>query len=163
MKRRKFTKNLAKSSLLAFLLPSGLIFQGSRKDTVITLTVDTENINQENILSSVSLSDNQGGSGQNPIDYTTPIDPGTSVSWDGVPVNPDAGHKVLITRIQVKGEQGSKVLKKGRYTGNGRVNGNAKDNYTEGIDSYSISFKVIKGGDRPDDYILDPKLKMNPS
>ena len=162
MKRRKFTKNLAGSSILALFLPA-TVFQQGRKDTIITLTVDTENINQNNIPGSVSLSDNQGGSGQSPTDYTTPIDPGTRVSWDGVPANPDSGHKVLITQIEVKCDQGSRVLKKGRYTGRGRVNGNAKDNYVEGLDSYSISFKVIKGGGRPNDYVLDPKLKMNPA
>lgn len=141
-------------------ISAGLLEQG-RKDTIITVTVDAKNITQDNILDYVSLSDNQGGSGSSPTDYTTPVDPGKRITWEGKTLDPASEQKIIITRIRVKGDGDPAVLKKRSYAGNGRVRGNAR-NANSGVDAYNITFKIV-GGQRQREFTFDPKIKIKSS
>jgi hypothetical protein len=130
------------------------------KETIITVTVDTENITEDNVLDYVSLSDNQGGEGPNPTEYTTPVDPGERIKWQGEPADPYSDQKVKITKIVVKGDAPPSVLRSGSYRGLNVVRGRAKESSDGGVDSYSITFKIV-GGDRAREFTFDPKIKMS--
>lgn len=137
---------------------------GSKKNTIISVTVDTQQINEKNIDKHVVFSDDRGGPPQepgNPKDYVSIINPGMKVYWKGVAKDPQIGDSIEITDIKLKDSKGSwKLLDNvSSEQGNPGVKvGKIKNENIDGKESYSVSFR-IKG--RKSEFEVDPKLQMH--
>lgn len=130
-----------------------------KKDTVITVTVDTENINENNINDCVVFSDNRDDPPQaqgDPENYVSTVDKNMKAIWEGVSEN--GQDSVEITNVDLKGDGDSKILKDSNNSStNGVVEAKIKDKYTSEEESYTLTFTI--NGDTS--YPVDPKLKMS--
>lgn len=136
---------------------------GSKKNTIIKVTVDTQQINEENIDECVVFSDDRGGPPQepgNPKDYISFINPGMKVYWRGIAKDLKSGDSIEITDIKLKDSKGSwKLLDNvtSEEGNNGVKVGKIKDERIEDPEAYSVTFR-IKG--RKSEFEVDPKLQM---
>ena len=156
-------KNLILSAIL--LLSLSFLAQAQKKNSTITVVVDTENINQTNVAQMVTMYDDR--SNPSPIgnvqNFTTDVDGAKSVRWIGKPKNPSSGHKVLITLIEQKTvNPGDEVLVYRSNPGNsGKVKAKVKNNVQiNDIENYNIHFTIRKNGANYGPYIIDPKIKV---
>lgn len=133
---------------------------GEKKDTVITVTVDTEKINLQNIDQCVVFSDNRDDLPQQPGDpknYVSTVDKNMKAIWEGVSEN--GTDSVQITDIDLKSSDDPKILKDSHISStNGIVEAKIKDKYESGEEAYNLTF-TINNGDTS--YPVDPKLKMS--
>lgn len=133
---------------------------GDKKDTVITVTVDTEKINKNNIDQCVVFSDNRDDPPQNsndPENYVSTVDKNMKAIWEGVSKN--GKDSVQITNIDIKNGDQPKILKDSHITSdNGVVEAKIKDKYVSGEEAYNLSFTINNGNTS---YPVDPKLKMS--
>lgn len=127
----------------------------------VTVTVNTEEINHQNILQNVTLSDAQGGSGnQNPEDFTSDIALNDEVFWTGKPSDRSTGDTVTIDKITYVSN--TNILGETELNGDpqGDVLGVAVHGSAGDEEEYGIYFTVTKGSETPVQYFLDPKLKI---
>lgn len=133
---------------------------GEKKDTVITVTVDTEKINQNNINQCVVFSDNREDPPQEPGDpenYVSTVDKNMNVIWEGVSEN--GTDSVEITNVDLKEKGDPKILKDSQISStNGVIEAKVKDKYVSGEEAYNLTFTINKGSDS---FPVDPKLKMS--
>ena len=167
MKRRKFAARGITLGLAAIVSPKAFAsvigLQKPKKDTIITVIVDTENINQDNKNQMTEIVDNRGGAsrGGRHREFTTNIDYDKWVVWDGRPMS-NSDHYVNIIQIAKKSVGGGKtLLKKSVYNGETQVRAKARKKYEEGEELYDIHFDVVRGGSA-ERFVIDPKLKINP-
>ncbi len=128
---------------------------------VITLTVNTQLINQQNVLQEVSLSDGSGSSGANPEDFTTELAINDEAFWTGRAEDRSTGDTVTIDKITY--ESGTNILGETELSGDaqGDVLGVAVHGNVDDEQKYGIYFTVTKGSNPPTQYFLDPKLKLH--
>ncbi len=128
---------------------------------IVTLTVDTEQINHNNILQTVTLRDESGATcGSNPEDFTSNIALNDELCWTGKAKNRSTGDTVTIDKITYESETnilGETVL---HGDAQGNVLGVAVHGTAGDEEEYGIYFTVTKGCDPPVQYFLDPKLKI---
>lgn len=167
----KSIKTLLFSSIICFVIilttTSWSEIQQGKKDTIITVSVNTALINQSNKNIQTIMYDDRGGSSTsgNHANYVSLIDIDKRAIWVGQVqnANQNPNDRVLITMVSKKNIAGNKsLLKKDVYTGNGQVDAKVRRNYEDGEEAYDITFTVIRNG-QATSYTIDPKLKMNPS
>lgn len=134
---------------------------GNKKDTLITVTVDTENINNGNIDECVTFSDDRNDTPQKPGkpgDYVSTVDKDKNVTWVGVSVN--GTDTVSISTVnRKKSGGGAEIMKHADNSskGDGKVEAKIKDKHVTGEELYDLTFQI--NGDVT--YPVDPKLKMS--
>lgn len=167
----KLTKSLiyVGISCIAIVLTttSWRIAQSGKKDTTITVSVNTALINENNKNIQTIMYDDQGGSSTsgNHANYVSLIDIDKKAIWVGQVqnANQNPNDRVYVTMIKKKDITGNKsLLKKDMYTGSGRVEAKVRKNYEAGDEAYDITFTVVRNG-QATVYTIDPKLRMNPS
>lgn len=126
---------------------------------IITLNVDTDNINRRNIDSTCNFGQPKGVSNK---DFTIEVKIGDTITWEGISSS-TGDNTVDITKI--KRQKGKNIFDKDSLIGKGKnrkkvigkalysteVNNKHKDY------KYKISFKVNKKG-KP--YFIDPKIRV---
>jgi len=146
------------SIMMAFVLLSFNINycqeQSPLADPTITLNVDTDNINQQNLDSTCNFGQVDGKSNE---DYTTKVDLGDEITWEGKSIN--GSDKVKI--IMIKYESGAEILNNNELTNSlfsRKVNGQAIKGMSGEVMKYSISFKITGNNET---FIIDPKIQVN--
>ena len=147
-----------------------LIFDGNsstattRKDTNVLLTVDTENITEENKHEMVTISDDRSDSSERrsaPADHVVLVDKNMKIYWSAEALDPEVGTTVDVLGIFRKNQGGAEILD-GIFRDpnkDGVVMGKIKNKKVEGLEYYNIMIRV--NGDSPQTFIIDPKLKMS--
>ena len=124
---------------------------------IITLSVDTENIEQDNIEKYCHF----GQHSEKLEEYTTDAKVGDFIIWRGVPTE----KKDDIVNIKsIRYEKGTKIFKKKKLRGDGgnpkMVIGRVLKN-TETDFKYKIRFNVIhKGAKQKVKFFIDPKIRV---
>jgi hypothetical protein len=125
--------------------------------------VDTENLRHghpDTVKSYCSFQDLNPG--ELIADYTTDVLPGDSIIWIGKSISAPNVDKIEIGKIlRMGGHGGPRVLQR-QDSINGRVNGIIRHDVDSGyVERYRIRFRVIKEGENPERYILDPKIRVH--
>lgn len=132
---------------------------GEKKDTLITLTVDTGKINNNNINSCVVFSDDRKEDKPqepgNPKDYVSTVNRNKKVTWQGKAKEGSDTVKILEV-YRKKEDGGAEIVEKFNSKNDGTVEGKIKDKKVDGLENYEVKFS-INGGDP---YPVDPKLAM---
>ncbi len=167
-KRRSFIK---KSGLL--LAASALPFSAFAKllglkksppdSVVITLYVDTAQINNRNVNASCNFGQAQDISNE---EFTTVVNLGDSVTWQGVSANAPSTDVVNIVSINHEGGKNvfdANVLKGSTSEGREKVTATAIQRTTGGEKyKYKISFTVFNNGTkRNGTFHIDPKIEVH--
>lgn len=133
--------------------------------TVITLTVDTENLiaDPANKNKYVTFSDNQGDAAEtpgDPGDYESTVIKGLTCEWQGVAVN--NRDKVNITDVSKKAEGGGADILEEIALGDPfdepKVIAKIKNKDIDGFEYYNVTFMINKNESLV--YTIDPRLKM---
>jgi hypothetical protein len=138
---------------------------GGKPSTVITLTVDTENIqpNEESIKNNVVFSDNQSDPAENPghpDTYVSTVFKGSTCTWQGASKN--GRDTVNITVVAKKPNGGADILSEitlGDPINDPKVTSTVKNEDIKGTESYYVTFIINKNASQP--YTIDPRLKIN--
>lgn len=135
------------------------------KDTIVTLTVDTENISDKNKNDTVYFTDNREcDPKENPGDpehYVSTVDEGMSIIWTGFSKN--GKDKVIVTFVEKKkdGKGGADILEDialGDPKRNRDVVASIVKKYVEGYESYNVTLTI--NDDKKKVYTIDPKLQI---
>lgn len=135
------------------------------KPTIITLTVDTENIQptKESINNNVVFTDNQGDPAETPGRpdlYVSTVDKGSTCTWQGVAKN--GRDTVNITVVAKKStDGGADILEEitlGDPINDPDVVATVKNLDIDGTESYNVSFIINKNMSQV--YTVDPKLQI---
>lgn len=138
---------------------------GKPGNTVITLTVDTENIkpNTASINENVVFSDNQSDPAENPghpETYVSSVIKGSTCTWQGVAKN--GRDTINITDVAKKPVGGgADILSEitlGDPIKDPNVTSTVKNSDINGTESYNVSFIINKNDSQV--YTVDPRLKM---
>lgn len=138
---------------------------GKPGNTVITLTVDTENIkpNEQSIKDNVVFTDNQSDPAENPghpETYVSTVIKGSTCTWQGVAKN--GRDTVNITDVAKKTNGGgADILAEitlGSPINDPKVVANVKNADISGTESYYVTF-IINRNMSPS-YTVDPKLQI---
>jgi hypothetical protein len=133
--------------------------------TVITLTVDTENLiaDPANKNKYVTFSDNQGDAAEtpgDPGDYESTVIKGLTCEWQGVAVN--NRDKVNITDVSKKTEGGGADILEEIALGDPfdepKVIAKIKNKDIDGFEYYNVTFMINKNESLV--YTIDPRIKM---
>jgi hypothetical protein len=135
-----------------------------REDTNVRLTVDTENITEENHDETVAISDDRSDPSEvsgKPSEHVTWVDKNMKIYWSAEPLDSQTGTTVDVLGIFRKTEGGAEILEAVFRDPNrdGIVMGKIKNKKVEGIEYYNILIRV--NGETSQTYLIDPKLKMS--
>lgn len=144
--------------LSIFLISTSSFSQGN---PMITLEVDTENINADNIDETATFG--QPSETKNK-DFTLEVSMGDVIIWQGAATQSSGG----LVRIKLfRHDDGVKLLGTGRISdqnNTGVIVGRVQDGVPGDIEKYSLKFEVRKRGSQEwTEYTIDPKLKLIPS
>ncbi|MGB5377692.1 hypothetical protein [Muriicola sp.] len=142
------------------------IAQGSN---IVTLNVNSNEINSENVLQSCFFTWEKpdgtistSGSGPELQEWLITVDESEIIEWKG---KSSSSEDVVVNIIQIKRESGTKIFNGNILKGNGDPSGekirakpSKKTNSEDGDYKYKIKFKVkgVNGTFR-----IDPKIKVN--
>lgn len=145
---------------------------GNDKTTTITLTIATALINQTNIKSNAEFSDNWGTkeTGNDSTSYTSHVFKDKDIVWKAA-INSGAGKSVegdaasIIGILKKPGNSGGDdILKEDcYYATSGQVTAKVKKGAADNSEeSYLLVFSVTTNN-VVSYYLIDPKIKVNPS
>ena len=123
-------------------------------NTIVTVTVDTQNITPSTINENVVFTDNHGATQptDDPENFLSVVDPGTEIEWRGVPL---IGTSEITMKV-INKVTGPDIMEPGTMTFPGRdAKCDIASSYIHGIEKYYLKFEV--GGV---EYPVDPKLRM---
>lgn len=138
---------------------------GKPADTIITLTVDTDNIqnNEQSIKDNVVFSDNQSDPAENPghpEKYVSTVNKGHKCTWQGAAKN--KRDKVNITVVAKKPvDGGADILEEitlGDPINDPKVIATVKNADIKEPECYNVSF--IINDNKKQVYTVDPRLKI---
>ncbi|TCK69316.1 hypothetical protein DFQ05_0837 [Winogradskyella wandonensis] len=138
---------------------------GKPGNTVITLTVDTDNIqpNEQSIKDNVVFTDNQSDPAENPGHpeiYVSTVIKGSTCTWQGASKN--GRDTINITVVAKKSlDGGADILEEitlGDPINEPKVIAKVKNKDIKGPESYFVTFIINKNASQP--YTVDPKLQM---
>ncbi|MHA6281061.1 hypothetical protein ACXYMT_12850 [Salinimicrobium sp. CAU 1759] len=129
------------------------------ENTKIYMIVDTKEIQPGNVDKNVRFKDNRGNKEPqgDPVNFTSDVNAGQKVFWFGQPED-EQRDTIEITGVKRK-NGGPKLLKDiGKDPAHsGAYMARVVDDYIEGLESYSISFRIK---DHKAEYEVDPKIRM---
>lgn len=129
---------------------------GKPTNTIITLTVDTANINETNKNLMITFTDDQGDTetpGQ-PGQFESVVNKNSTITWKGVAKN--GTDTISITDVSKKTTGGgSDILQEIGNPKDGIVTARVKNQQVTGDEFYNISLDVSGTV-----YTIDPRLKM---
>ena len=134
------------------------------EDTYVTVTVDTENINEDNINTTVFFTDSRSDSTSDvasPEDHIALVDEGRRIFWSGRTLN-ETGETIEVVEVYRKEEGGVFILER-TYTDpemEGFLVGDIRNDYVEGFEFYNLVI-TIYGDETERSFVIDPKLQMN--
>lgn len=134
-----------------------------RKDVQVLLTVDTERINERNIEDMVvfsNLNEDNPRSSAKPKDFVTLVYKNKKISWSAVAKDEDSDVSIDVLAIFRKEDGGAEIMED-IYIAEGKkgvVVAKIKKKKVEGIESYSVVFRINEASPRT--FVVDPKLKM---
>lgn len=134
-----------------------------RRDTNVLLTVDTENITEENKNDFVRISDDRTDIPDNsniPSEHIAVVDKNMKIYWSAEALNPETGVTVDVLGIFRKPQGGAEILD-GVFrdpNNDGIVMGKIKNKKVDGLEYYNIMIRI--NAETPQTYLIDPKLKM---
>ena len=134
-----------------------------REDTNVLLTVDTENITEENYDETVEMSDDRSNPSEvsrKPSEHVARVDKNMKIYWRAQPLDPQTGVTVDVVGIFRKVEGGAEILENVFRDPNqdGIVMGKIKNKNVEGLEYYDILIRI--NGETPKTFMIDPKLEM---
>lgn len=129
--------------------------------TVITLIVNTAEIDSEPV-DIVKIKDNRGGqSNGNNRRFTTKITSDSLITWIGKTESTENNERIIITDITKKGNGNFKLISDPVNNKDGSVNAKANKQFDPASDAYYIHYAVIdQNGDTTWRDKVDPILKM---
>ncbi len=141
--------------LLTGFYPDNIMAQ--QNTVFITLNVDTQAINQNNIN---QVSNFGQGPGISNRDFTTDVNIGDLVIWNGRSTS-SPQDQVLITLIEY--EDGTRIISKNRLNDNqtpGKVVGSIDKGSPGDEMKYLVKFVIKNGNVERGPFTIDPKLKI---
>ena len=127
---------------------------------IITLVVDTEKVNQNNIQETCTFGQPADVSVK---DFTLTVNKGDVILWRGESDQDSSG---LVRITEFRHESGTVMLGKRRISdqnGTGVVVGKVLEGQPGDIEVYYLKFEVKRGGGQDwEEFIIDPKLQINP-
>lgn len=133
------------------------------EDTYVVVTVDTENINEDNLNTTVFFTDSRSNSTSNvssPENHIALVDKNRRIFWSGRTLE-NTGEIIEIVEVYRKEEGGEFILVR-TYTDpemEGFVIGDIRSDYVEGFEFYNLVLTIY--GETERTFIIDPKLQMN--
>ncbi|MCH4824393.1 hypothetical protein ML462_14565 [Gramella lutea] len=133
------------------------------EDTYVVVTVDTENINEDNLNTTVFFTDSRSNSTSNvssPENHIALVDKNRKIFWSGRTLE-NTGEIIEIVEIYRKEEGGEFILVR-TYTDpemEGFVIGDIRSDYVEGFEFYNLILTIY--GETERTFVIDPKLQMN--
>jgi hypothetical protein len=132
-------------------------FSYAQEKIDLVVIVDTDSITQDNISETCRFEDQ--ATGTSIIDYTTLVNIGDEIKWKAEEAEGNTG-KVKLEKFQH--ENGPKFFDKDSIPVSfGRIKGTIKNGTPNETEKYIIVIKVKKSGGDWEEYLIDPKLKMN--
>ncbi len=131
------------------------------KDAEVLLTIDTENINENNLNTTVVFS-NVGETGHtgDPSNFLTTVYQKMKITWKGVPKDQNSTAVIEITDVERKIDGGAKLLRfSTKEHKNKALEMKIKGRYIEGTEYYNVKFRIIDGNSVRE-FEIDPKLEM---
>jgi len=145
------------------LTPPNMIY----KDTDVLITVNTKDINERNIDSTVVFSevDSVGTiiSGS-PKDFTSTVYKNMKISWAGVPKDATSNATIDIIDVRRKSDvsDNAKILKfSTKEKKNKKVEIKVKNKKIPGEEHYDVQIRIIYADNSTKTFWIDPKIKMN--
>ncbi len=133
------------------------------KDAEVLLTIDTENINENNLNTTVVFSNvgetESGGSGD-PSNFLTTVYQKMKITWRGVPKDQNSTAVIEVTDVERKIDGGAKLLRfSTKEYKNKALEMKIKGRYIEGTEYYNVKFRITDGNSVRE-FEIDPKLEM---
>lgn len=152
---------------LAILL-FGINASFAQRTNIVTLNVNTESINDDNVLDECFFTwedpdgnTSESGSGEELLDWLITIDLDSDIEWHGISSSED---NKIVNIINIKGRSGTPIFNGRTLKGDRNPNGekvrgkpNKKTNDNEGDFKYNIKFKVKGVGGT---FNIDPKIRV---
>lgn len=131
------------------------------KDTRVVVSVDTDNITEENMYDYILFSDNRSGASEKPTNHVALVDKNMKIYWSGEAMDPESDVTVDIIEVYRKQEGGAVILDKVFRDTNqdGVVVGKIKNKKVQGFENYNIVIRVNTPS--PQTFVIDPKIKMS--
>lgn len=137
---------------------------------IVTLKVNTAEINQTNIEEYCNFDEQEEGSLNK--NYTKEVNIGDMIVWKGVSTSSDED---FVNIISIDHEDGKKIFGQRHLRGNGdepelvvgividhTIDEDENGNIFDNIFKYGLSFTVIKGGDKANGlFKIDPKIQVS--
>lgn len=144
--------------LLVCCVLSSVDLNAQDNTPIITLVVDTEKVNQNNIEETCSFGQPADVSVK---DFTLEVNKGDVILWRGTADQDSSG---LVRITEFRHESGTVMLGKRRITdqnGTGVVVGKVMEGDPGDVEVYYLKFEVKRGGGQDwEEFIIDPKLKL---
>lgn len=130
------------------------------KDTRVVVSVDTDNITEENKYDYILFTDDRSGTSKKPIEHVALVDKNMKIYWSGEAMDPESDITVDIIEVYRKQEGGASILEKVFRDTNqdGVVVGKIKNKKVSGFENYNIIIRVNTAS--PKTFVIDPKIKM---
>ena len=135
------------------------------EDTYVTVIVDTENINEDNLNETVFFTDSRSSGTSNlssPLNHTALVNKNRRIFWSGKTLDENNFETIEILEIYRKQDGGEVILTR-TYTDpdlEGVVIGDIRPDYVDGLEFYNLVFKIH--GETERTFTVDPKIKMQP-
>lgn len=136
------------------------------EDTYVTVTVDTENINEDNLNETVFFTDSRSNSTStvsSPENHIALVNQNRRIYWSGKTLNGNSEETIEIIEIYRKPEGGPMILTR-TYTDpnlEGTIIGDIRSDYVEGLELYNLVLRI--NGEDERTFTIDPKIQMQPN
>ncbi len=136
------------------------------EDTYVTVTVDTENINEDNLNETVFFTDSRSNSTStvsSPENHIALVNQNRRIFWSGKTLNGNSEETIEIIEIYRKPEGGPMILTR-TYTDpnlEGTIIGDIRSDYVEGLELYNLVLSI--NGESERTFTIDPKIQMQPN
>ncbi|MGK7392005.1 MAG: hypothetical protein ACNS60_16760 [Candidatus Cyclobacteriaceae bacterium M2_1C_046] len=138
--------------------------ESTPEDTSISLSVDTENITENNVQDMVTLTDSRGNQSEPGAlaSFTSEIEPGAQVIWAGDAQDVTREEAVNVIDIINKNTGDFRLIVEPRRSEDGtQIIADVQDQFIDGVtDEYLIMFTIERTTGDIDTFAVDPILRM---
>lgn len=134
------------------------------EDTTVALSVDTENITENNVEDMVTLTDSRGNQSEAGAlaSFTSDIEPGAQVRWSAEAIDATREEIVNVINILNKNAGDFRLIIEPRPSEDQtEFIADVQDQFIENVtDEYMIMFTIERTNGVKDTFAIDPKLRM---